>query len=337
MNGFAFLVVALLTALVPPSCAWFTSSSSLLPTWAQRRPAHIPSNVKVLILPGFGNDSDDYFLKQALQGSLTESLLKRGWAEEQVRVMPLSRPEWLQVFLNGVWDRKFWQADAAPTRAAYNWYLSRVAQNVHELTSDDDNVKVVLVGHSAGGWLARAALGFGSTVGREEPCFLDLHRVLGIVTLGAPQLPPPPQVMDMTRGALRITNEMFPGSYHSHLFYITVIGDSVQGVKQERKNPLEPTDIFGFAYNAYEAVCGDGTTIGDGVVPICAAHLENALQLNLKGVLHSINAPDRWYGSDAVLDMWHGPMLGEINRRMGATTKANSSSFLKQTLRGLNL
>jgi hypothetical protein len=110
-----------------------------------------------------------------------------------------------------------------------------------------------------------------------------LSKVAGIVTLGAPHLPPPPGVMDMTRGALRITNERFPGAYHApNMFYVTAIGLAVTGKKQERTSPLEPTSVSGFAFNSYEAVCGDGTAIGDGVVPLCAGHLKDALQVSLR-------------------------------------------------------
>lgn len=46
-----------------------------------------------------------------------------------------------------------------------------------------------------------------------------------------------------------------------------------------------------------------------GVVPQCAAHLEGATQIDLEGIFHSINVPDRWYGSDNVIDLWHSDML----------------------------
>jgi len=119
-----------------------------------------------------------------------------------------------------------------------------------------------------------------------------------------------------TTGALKLTCENFPGAYHSDsLFYVTVIGDAVQGVKQERQNPLEPTSKAGFAFNSYEAVCGDGTTVGDGVVPCVAAHLEGATQLDLEGIFHSINEPDRWYGSDSVMDLWYEEVLAQLEKR----------------------
>lgn len=298
-----------------------------------------PSNVKLLILPGFGNDSVDYLL----ENSLVSSLQEQGWKPEQISVLPVARADWLQVFLRGALDWKFWSADAPPTRRAFSWYLARISQQIQSLGEDE---KVVLVGHSAGGWLGRAAIGFGSEDEDAPP--VDLAKVAGIVTLGAPNLSPPPGVMDMTRGALRITNERFPGAYHApDVFYITAMGLSVKGEKQERQSPLEPTSVKGFAFNSYEAVCGVGTTIGDGVVPQCAGHVEGAIQvgplegassifigmalhciaslyspylvtfflhlkLDLDGVLHSINAPDSWYGSSGVIGRWHGPMLQQL-------------------------
>jgi hypothetical protein len=252
-----------------------------------------------------------------------------------------------------------------------------------ELDSSNPNSRskctgVILIGHSAGGWLGRAAMGFGSTTqlgidsnsssnkisssssssndedtdsstGRtsrpsssssssssssnlQGPPPVDLSKILGIVSLGAPHLPPPPGVMDMTRGALRLTDERFPGSYHGEeIFYLTTVGLAVTGTKQRRQSPFEPTTITGFAYNSYEAVCGDGTTVGDGVVPQCSAHLDGAVQLNLDGVFHSINVPDNWYGSQSVIEKWHTPMLTLLKRQVQQrqrSTKQTSTQMM---------
>jgi pimeloyl-ACP methyl ester carboxylesterase len=163
--------------------------------------ATIPKTCKILILPGFGNDSIDYTAngQAGVDGSLVASLQKRGWNENQIDILPVERFDWLQVFLRGALDLKFWQSEAPPTRPAFRWYLDRVAAKVEEL---DDDETIVLLGHSAGGWLARAAVGFGTTDEEDTPQ-IDLSKIAGIVTLGAPNLPPPPGVMDMTRGALR--------------------------------------------------------------------------------------------------------------------------------------
>jgi hypothetical protein len=308
-----------------------SSSSSSSTDSVKKKHLMIPENVKILILPGFGNDSNDYYLPQAPQGSLVRSLERRGWTnmvnkkkiddetldeimllKDRIRVLPIARLDWLQVFLRGALDVKFWLANAAPTRPAFDWYLQRVATAVREMTAsandndesdtNESDTKVVLICHSAGGWLARASLGFygimnsssclstsldasaknivDGTTNDESisitRCSIPLNRILGIVTLGAPHVPPPPNVMDMTRGALRITHETFPGAYHKKnqngsgddIFYITVAGNAVRGAKQERQSPLEPTTVQGFAYNSYNAVLGDGTAIGDGVVPV---------------------------------------------------------------------
>lgn len=330
-------------------------------------PSPPQSDVKILILPGFGNDAMDY----TMPGSLVDSLKEQGWcvgdddadgngsSSNQVAVLPVRRTDWLQVFTNGVWDWNFWMGNADPTRPAFRWYLERISEQVEELCRRDNETgggdsssrrrtRVILVGHSAGGWLGRAAMGFGSdgdaddedggeadgsrtTIPSGPP--INMDNILGLVSLGAPHLPPPATVMDMTRGALRITNERFPGSYHANrdgIFYVTAVGLAVRGEKQQQRrqqSPLEPTTVTGFAYSSYEAVCGDGTVMGDGVVPYCAAHLDDAVQLDLDGVFHSINAPDNWYGSSRIIERWHTPMLRELQRTVTNRKKTTSSKY----------
>ena len=315
------------------SFAWL----NLVPS-SVRMPSTPPSNVKILILPGFGNDQKDYFLQEAPEGSLVQSLQGRGWLfdggydddtnnndktnggatnQNQIRVLPVARSDWLKVFTNGVFDWDFWIGEAPAKGSAFGWYLDCVTREIQKLCQDD-NDRVVLLGHSAGGWLARAALGYCGSNSRTDAnedeqssiTSFPLEKVLGLVTLGTPHLPPPPSVMDVTRGALRLTHETFPNDFHApDLFYITVMGQSVRGARQVRQKPWEPTTATGFAYESYQGVCGDGSTIGDGVVPGCAGHLTGATQIDLAGVLHSINAPANWYGSTNVLDSWHSTMM----------------------------
>ena len=54
--------------------------------------------------------------------------------------------------------------------------------------------------------------------------------------------------------------------------------------------------------------------VGDGVVPLESGHLPNAQQITLEGVLHSINAPRNWYGSEEVVDQWLSKVDG-LKRR----------------------
>lgn len=273
-----------------------------------------PNNVRLLILPGFGNDQTDY-------NGFVDNLQQRGW--NTVKVLPVNRTDWFQVFTNGLWDWQFWQNRASATRPAFGWYLHLMSLAIRKNDADDDDI--VLIGHSAGGWLARAAMGYYCSL-------LSINNkkagVVGLVTLGTPHLPPPPEVMDMTRGALRITNQDFPGAYYDErynkdnnnnntdVFYLTVIGNSITG-QQTANNFWEPSSSTpeSFAFRSYRAVSGNGNSPGDGVVPVSHAHLPGARQLELPKVLHSINAPEQWYGSDAVLDQWHDALLDELSKR----------------------
>ena len=218
----------------------------------------IPANVQLLILPGFGNDSQDYIspvissssASSSNSGSLVNSLLRRGWSPEQIRVLPLQRFEWLQVFLYGCFDPAFWQGTAPPTNPAFHWYLQRVQRAIQEAIVEKENRKVVLMGHSAGGWLGRAALGL-----LPESQY---NRIPALVTLGTPNIPHPS--MDMTRGALRWTHETYPGAFllKQQVRYLTVCGTAVTGQRESDRRTER------FAFNSYEAVCGTGETLGDG-------------------------------------------------------------------------
>jgi pimeloyl-ACP methyl ester carboxylesterase len=239
-------------ALVAPNPSAFSATRPIPPHW------------RLVLLPGFGNDAQDYISPPILatnealaapsSGSFVDSLLRRGWQREQIHVLPVQRYEWLQVFVYGCFDVQFWQGTAPPTNPAFAWYLQRVQAVLESCAADDDDAEVVLVGHSAGGWLARAAAQVGAS-----------PRVRAVVTLGTPNVPHP--TMDMTRGALRWTHDTYPGAYQPSpertVFYLTVCGTAVTGQRDSER----PTERF--AYNSYDVVCGKGETLGDGTCFVC--------------------------------------------------------------------
>lgn len=254
----------------------------------------------VVICPGFGNAVQDYITPLGAPDGFKASLERRGFS---VKIVPVERFDWIRVAL-GLFDPAFWQSNQLASGLAYGWYLQRTAATIE--SCNDDNVLVV--GHSAGGWLARAALA------EMQP---DLQRVCGLVTLGAPHLPPPEGINCATRGALKNTNLASPGAFWKDIAYVTVVGNAVTGGAPE---PTQVDEVYekrgeGSAQNVarvnYEALAGkfDGVS-GDGVIPIPVAHLEGAEQITLDGVLHSINEAgttmptDRWYGSEKIVDLW---------------------------------
>jgi len=332
-----------------------------------------------LILPGFGNDLVDYTMPKSLVSTLASRAGKHHPHIQQnhIHVLPVQRSEWLNVFTNGIVDPAFWASNMPPTSPSFRWYLQKIYQEVNRIVKEqvelkgrkEDDVKVVLLGHSAGGWLARAAVGYGTiptepdreaywktlfrwfreesnnSVSSEErrdvlrqvevrEQQLALTHIAGIVTLGAPHLPPPQGVMDMTRGALRITNEKFPGAFHHpEIFYVTVAGNLIQGVQQQRNKFFEPTDVAGFAYESYSAVCGNGTALGDGVVPLEYSHLGDdfSIKIELPGVAHSINIPERWYGAEQVIDQWLEVVVDQLRQHWNLNQQARSRTASEES------
>jgi pimeloyl-ACP methyl ester carboxylesterase len=285
------------------------------------RAINVPEHTHILILPGFATESEDY-LKP---GSLAPNLKVRGWQDDQIHVLPIQRLDWAQILLKGMMDLQFWKGTAAPNRPAYCWYLSRVAgeirridQQVKKEHGQEAKAKIVLIGHSAGGWLARAAVGYGT-----QHCFLkdsmwecgfkiDIDNILGIVTLGSPHLPTAKPSEDNTGGALRATNERFPGAYFAKkIFYVTAAGNAVAGTPPS----LIPKSLSEFAFKSYRMVTGTtGHTQGDGIVPVQAAHLEGAHQINLRNVFHSPHIDKSWYGSDNIVDQWYDAVMNQFQR-----------------------
>jgi hypothetical protein len=160
-----------------------------------------------------------------------------------------------------------------------------------------------------------------------EMCQIDIENLLGIVTLGTPNLPAPIGAMDITGGALRATNTRFPGAFFSDkLFYVTTAGNAVTAkwslneevglstasLSQQQPQESGPTVVSDslkkLAYWSYYQVSGNGKGGGDGIVPSSFAHLEGAIQINLEKVFHTagLSSASSWYGSDHILDLWFG-------------------------------
>lgn len=275
-----------------------------------------PGARPLVVLPGFGNNTVDYtapFGDRSL--ALTTHLERRGY---EVFVVDLERKEWLNV-AKGLLTPAFWQSKCTAEQG-YRWYMDRVHAKVQEAMAATGAAQVDLVGHSAGGWLARAYLAdekYGAGVESNAPN----PAVRTLVTLGAPHLAPPkgvPGVFDATRGALDWLNSTYPGAHFRQVRYVTVAGNAVRGVaesdaeskarKQQKLNPSESQ----YAFGSYQQVCGAGDVMGDCVVPVDYALLDGAEQIVLQGCFHSMSKigsyEERgevpWYGADAVVDTW---------------------------------
>ena len=253
-------------------------------------------NNPIVILPGFGNDIIDYEfppIKNFDSVGFSPLLQRRGITTS---VVPVQRKDWIKV-AKGAFTTEFWTSSCKPNQL-FQFYFDLVdvtVRNVVEQTSSP----VILVAHSAGGWLARAIMGDDNWCGSDTKSS-DL--VAGLVTLGAPHYPPIEGFSDMTRGALKYVNENYPNAYlKEKIFYITIAGTAVKGNINATKDSRE-----NLAFRSYRQVTGESRDqIGDGIVPLASAHLDGATKLTLPGVYHSIDAPNNmWYGGEKVIDMW---------------------------------
>lgn len=277
-----------------------------------------PNAPPIVILPGFGNASRDY---EAPFGdpsvSLVAGLERRGFT---AYVVPVLRKDWFNVG-KMLFTRSYW-SDSCTTVPGYSWYLQRVKQTVDAARLNSPGTdQVVLVSHSAGGWLSRAFL--GQLDYKDDPLSStedDPHEaVSAVVTLGSPHSPPPKdsKFKDMTGGALTWVDSRWPGAYFAPagVKYIAVGSRAVRGDREADRRTLP-----GYSYGAYQQVIGRGHDVeGDAVVPLESALLDGAEHVILDDVMHSMSrvrtfdepAGDgvSWYGSDDVLDYWLKPLV----------------------------
>ncbi|XP_062224175.1 uncharacterized protein LOC133922736 isoform X1 [Phragmites australis] len=302
-------------SLLPPPRATAPDAGA---TVASPRPA--------VILPGLGNNTGDY--------ARLAATLRDDHGLPAAVVARVARPDWLRNAA-GLVDANYWRGTLRP-RPVLDWYLKRVDEAVsqaRELCAPDG--KISLIGHSAGGWLARVYM--------EEFEASDISLLL---TLGTPHLPPPkgvPGVIDQTRGLLNyVEKNCAPAVYTPELRYVCIAGRYIQGASLLGNSAVSPDEILAvdtasdvgeavtigtndnstpsgatwrarFIGQGYKQVCGRADVWGDGVVPEMSAHLEGALNISFDGVYHSpVGSDDEqrpWYGSPAILKQWMRHLL----------------------------
>mmetsp|Transcript_11507 Transcript_11507/g.16607 ORF Transcript_11507/g.16607 Transcript_11507/m.16607 type:complete len:270 (-) Transcript_11507:1038-1847(-) len=233
-----------------------------------------------VILPGFGNKSDDYL-------EFVKTLEGRG---HRCYVVPVKRSDWWKTF-KGLLMLSYWTGELEPN-AVLDWYFDSVRntmQEAEEKESDGFNI----IGHSAGGWLGRIYLHERIPVEKNQ-------LVKTLITLGTPHLPPPKNGFDQTRGLLTYVNTRCDNNHRKEVSYVCVGGKALQGKKWSQGKFEEWV-----AYQSYGPVCGDGAAWGDGITPLESAFLEDAERIVIDGALHSpVSAPSSWYGSEGLIDKW---------------------------------
>ena len=226
-----------------------------------------------IFLPGFFAGAAPY---RALESALNASGIP-------TTVVPLKRRDWIPT----VGGRS-----VTPI-------LKKLDQTVQAVRQKYGSDSINLVGHSAGGWIARIYLGnIPYTVhacDAENPHIWNAQAYVNtLVCLGTPHR----SEEKWTKRNLNFVNTTYPGAFYDHVRYVCIAGKSILGQRS----------WFGssFAYKSYQLTCGDGECWGDGITPIAAAHLDGAENVTLDGVNHSPSPGDKrlWYGSEDIFPLW---------------------------------
>ena len=243
---------------------WRTHPSDLRPT--------------VLVLGGF-------LTAPPMYRPFVERLRERGAAE--VVVSSVWTPDWLIAAGRG---------SAAIT--ARSWRALVAASRLSGELSDGS--PLLVVGHSAGGLIARLLTATEPFPGRR---FGAASRIGAIVTLGTPHaLSGGAGVGRRLNGIVAgVAEAAVPGAFYSpEIGYVSVASRAIRadptGDGRERVAGLLYRSVIGRA-----AVPG---TEGDGLVPVAATRLAGARHVLLDHSIHGPGAGAPWYGSDDALDIW---------------------------------
>lgn len=187
-----------------------------------------------------------------------------------------------------------WDWRAASKRQEASALLQKLEETVLWAQRRFGADRLTLVGHSAGGLLARLFVQGKPVWGRVHS---GHHRVARVVTLGSPHCQDKGTTTNWFLSDA--ANALAPGiPYADQIRYTAVVGRHIQGCERGQRSERR-------AFRAYQFLCGVGTAWGDGIVPVSAAGLDGAEALVLEGVVHSRKYGRNWYGgSKAVIRNW---------------------------------
>lgn len=179
----------------------------------------------------------------------------------------------------------------------YVLLVDRAAKAVEHALRQTGAERAILVGHSAGGVIARGYLADRLIQPHHTPHH-GYRYVSRLITLGSPLgAVENPKHLGLSHAAW--LDREFPGAYYAPgVQYLTVYGKLIEG-------KLDGTWAEQRAFRNYEYVSGIGAQWGDGVVPNSLSRIDGVPSLEIDGVGHSPWWGPRWYGCDeATVRLW---------------------------------
>jgi pimeloyl-ACP methyl ester carboxylesterase len=172
--------------------------------------------------------------------------------------------------------------------------LQKLAETVAWARNRFQAERLILVGHSAGGIIARLYLHDGPVWGR---IYAGAEHVDTLITLGSPHCGG--RQAETGWFVVDTANQLVPGTpYADRVRYRAVAGKYVQGHRPGSLKEMR-------AFRLYRIIGGQGDDWGDGVVPLHSALLGGAETLVLEGVAHSAKVDHDWFGSsEGIIRRW---------------------------------
>lgn len=163
-----------------------------------------------------------------------------------------------------------------------------------------DGAPVLVIGHSAGGLIARLLTAPEPFPGKR---FGAASRIGAIVTLGSPHALAQGEGIGRRINAMvsAVADASVPGAFFApRVGYVSVASRAIRG------DPAG-TGRDRVAHLLYRSVIGRAAvpgTEGDGLVPVSAAMLAGARQVVVDGCRHGVSVGTPWYGADDPMDAW---------------------------------
>jgi len=286
--------------------------------------------IKCVIVPGFLRGFESYDeMRENVEIAVRERFVDGGVdgddeCEIEVCVAKVEKAFWIPVTFRGESLRKILDAieDAVVCAAG----------------GDEDDEKIVIIGHSAGGWIARLFLG-GKSIKYDGKLYDGYRRaknVVALVTLGTPhnsaEAYPFGRVKekrtrcddnnDDEETSLQETRRLYPNCFlkDDGMKYVTVQGTGFRG------RPFKFTDFIPSSSTttdwktlleeikhgiSYKTDCLDPSSDGDSVTCKSSGHGlgKEAVQVSIEGVKHEKDDIYPWYGSLDVVRTWMRPVL----------------------------
>jgi pimeloyl-ACP methyl ester carboxylesterase len=198
-------------------------------------------------------------------------------ARRPVTVVQLGSADWMLLVYEPAWPH----------------LLQKIERAVLPAARGSATGKVTLIGHSAGGVLARLYLGDQPFRGRS---YAGTEVVNYLITLGSPHY----NRGGLTRGGglSRWVEGRYPGAYFAPAVHYTSVagkwarcGDS--GARGNR-----------WLCKVYREIGGADAEWGDGLIPVASALLRGSRQIILEGVSHFSSFGLPWYGSAEAIPRW---------------------------------